>query len=72
MKIIENAVKANFLKDGKRVVAVELRNDEELIAIKRNGYYELGSQIDDIVYGETLLDSKEVYWNPIMQKWDRT
>ena len=62
-------MKETTLKDGTRKVEVKLKKGEHLMIIKEDAYYQLGNQMDDVVYSGTLVDSFEVYWNQHEQKW---
>lgn len=42
---------------------------QPLTTAKANRYYRLGGQIDDIVGGHVLQDTREVLWDSIEQKW---
>jgi hypothetical protein len=41
-----------------------------LIGIKEGHYYRLGGQVEDVVQGHVLLESRGVYWCSITQKWE--
>ena len=56
-------------KAGKRIVTVEVGNDETLLAFKPDAYYKLGEEINDIVRGGAIIDSGPAYWCQIEQKW---
>jgi len=57
-------------KAGKRVLTVELDNDEHLKTFRPDNYYQLGDDYrKDIVYGSTIIDSCRAYWCEIEQKW---
>lgn len=62
-------MKETTLKDGTRRVEVKLKKGEHLMIIKDDAYYQLGNQMDDVVYSGTLVDSFEVYWSQHEQKW---
>lgn len=57
------------LKDGTRRVDVRLKPDEYLLVIKRDSFYRLGCQFDDVVGSGVIVDCTEVYWNQYQQKW---
>jgi len=56
-------------KDGIRTVTVQLAASEKLIAFKEDSYYCLGGQLDDVVGGYCIIDSRRVVWCSIEQKW---
>ena len=67
MKIIKDEIAT--LKRGRRVT-VELEPGEVLINVREGRYYRLGGQVDDVVQGHVLLESRGVYWCSITQKWE--
>lgn len=67
MKIIKDEMAT--LKRKRRVV-VELDSDEEFGIIKKDAYYRLGGQMDDIVGSHVIQDMSRVYWCSITQKWE--
>ena len=56
-------------KDGVRTVTVQLAAGEKLMAFKEDNYYCLGGQLDDVVGGYCIIDSRRVVWCSIEQKW---
>jgi hypothetical protein len=59
------------LKNGKRHVLIELRNDDEqLMSFRPEKYYKLGGQVDDVVQGHVITESDAVYWCSIGQRWE--
>jgi hypothetical protein len=54
-------------KDTKKVLY--LKEGEEVVIVKKDHYYRLGYPVLDIVLGEKLLYSKEVYWCEVEQNW---
>jgi len=62
-------MKEQLLKDGTRKVEVRLKQGEHLLIVKDDAYYQLGNQMEDVVYAGTLVDSFEVYWSQYEQKW---
>jgi len=69
MKIIKDEIAT--LKRGRRIT-VELAPGETLFNVRESGYYRLGGQVDDIVRGHVLAETKGVYWCSITQKWEDT
>jgi hypothetical protein len=67
MKIIKD--EPATLKRRRRIT-VELDHDDNLIGVKEGYYYRLGGQVEDIVQGHVLLESRGVYWCSITQKWE--
>jgi hypothetical protein len=67
MKIIKD--EPATLKRRRRIT-VELDHNDHLIGIKEGYYYRLGGQVEDVVQGHVLLESRGVYWCSITQKWE--
>jgi hypothetical protein len=67
MKIIKD--EPATLKRRRRIT-VELDHNDHLIGIKEGHYYRLGGQVEDVVQGHVLLESRGVYWCSITQKWE--
>jgi hypothetical protein len=67
MKIIKD--EPATLKRGRRIT-VELSPGETLFNVHEGTYYRLGGQVDDVVQGHVLLESRGVYWCSITQKWE--
>ena len=65
MKVIKETTR----KDGVRTVTVQLAADEMLMAFKEDSYYRLGGQLDDVVGGYCIIDSRRVAWCSIQQEW---
>ena len=51
-------------------VTVELQPGEALAAIRKDSYYRLGGQVEDIVQGHVITEVQPVYWCSISQKWE--
>ena len=59
------------LKSGKRHVLIELQNDDEkLMSVRPEKYYQLGGQVDDVVQGHVITEAHGVYWCSITQQWE--
>lgn len=58
-------------KQGKRVISVEIEEDEGVMVIKRDCYYQLGGQVGDIMHADVLHESIRVYWDSLGQKWEQ-
>jgi len=59
------------LKSGKRHVLVELQHeDEKLMSVRPEKYYQLGGQVDDVVQGHVIAEYVAVYWCSIGQRWE--
>lgn len=56
-------------KAGKRIVTVELDQDEKLLSFKDDRFYRLGGQVEDVVAGHVITQSDRVYWCSIQQEW---
>jgi hypothetical protein len=67
MRIIKEEIAT--LKRGRRIT-VELSPGETLFNVREGNYYRLGGQVEDIVQGHVLLESRGVYWCSITQKWE--
>jgi hypothetical protein len=67
MRIIKEEIAT--LKRGRRIT-VELSPGETLFNVREGNYYRLGGQVEDIVQGHVLLESRVVYWCSITQKWE--
>jgi hypothetical protein len=66
MKIIDAETKIQ--PDGRRLLVVELEEDEDLCAIVGDGFYRLGHGA--IVPGHMITARKQVFWHPINQCWE--
>ena len=56
-------------KEGGRRVTVSLAPGEKLVAVKEESYYRMGGQVDDIVQGHCITESRGVYWCSVAQEW---
>ena len=56
-------------KNDKRTVTVELDDGEDLMAVRRGGFYRLGYPLEEIVFGDQVADAVPVSWCPVEQKW---
>ena len=66
-----NVKRSRITKAGKRELVVELDSlDEKLIAVAPYRFYQLGGQVDDIMPGHVLLESRSVFWCPLSQGWE--
>lgn len=55
---------------GKRRVTVELDEGEQLIGVHEGEHYRLGEPLDsDVILGHQLVESQQVYWCIVEQKW---
>lgn len=54
---------------GKRRVTIELADGEAMLALRRDAYYELGGQHEDVMSAHILAESREVYWDSLQQVW---
>lgn len=66
---------AKFIKDkvvrGKRQLTVELSNQNDtVLVISPDEFYQLGGQMDDIVPGHVLTEAAEVRWDHHSQEWE--
>lgn len=66
MKILKTTLR---VRDKARVMTVELQPGEDLVAIRRDGHYQLGYPLDDVVASHILADAAPVTWCPLEQKW---
>lgn len=66
MKVIKQ--KTN--RHGQNEVTVVLREGEQLMSYRENGYYRLGGQVGDVMSGHVLAETKEVEWCSIAQRWE--
>jgi hypothetical protein len=53
----------------KRRVTVELDHGEYLMAFNDDRLYRLGGQVEDIVGGYVITESRRVHWCSIEQRW---
>lgn len=56
-------------KAGKRVLTVEIDDNETLMAVRPDAHYKLGAQIGDIVVGSAIEEAEPVIWCSIEQSW---
>ena len=66
MKIVKDQIAT---LNRRRRVTVELDHDEQLMSFRDSRYYQLGGQLDDVVQGHVITESRCVYWCSIEQKW---
>lgn len=66
MKVIKQ--KTN--RHGHNEVTVVLREGEQLMSYRENGYYRLGGQVGDVMQGHVLAETQEVKWCSIAQRWE--
>jgi hypothetical protein len=58
-------------KKKPRMVTVALQHEDEvLMSVRPEKYYQLGGQVDDVVQGHVITESDAVYWCSIGQRWE--
>lgn len=67
MKIIK--VEIATLKRGRRMT-IELAPGETILIIRQENFYRLGGEVNDVVAGHVLAETRSVYWCSITQKWE--
>ena len=48
---------------------VYLAEDEVVVIVKKDAYYQLGYPVEDIVHGGIIADAQLAEWCVIEQKW---
>lgn len=66
MKVIKDLIAT--LKRPRRVT-VELQHGEYLMAFKDDCFYRIGGQVDDVVAGYVITESRRVHWCSVTQEW---
>lgn len=62
-------LKRKINRRGKHEVTVEIDSNQTLLAVKEDGFYRLGGQVEDVVAGHVITEAEGVYWCSVTQGW---
>lgn len=64
------------LEPGERVIVLKadekgvvVSDDTNCLTFHEKNFYRLGGQVDDVVQGHVLAETRHVYWCSVTQQW---
>jgi hypothetical protein len=68
MKVIKD--EPATLKRLRRVTVELHHHDEMLMSFRPESFYKLGYPVEDVIYGDIIINSEMVDWCSIGQRWE--
>ena len=62
-------IKFKSLKNGKRLLTVEVDDGEVLVSVHKQLYYKLGYPVENVVHSDVLIGAYAVSWCSSSQEW---